>query len=133
MAKPMTRLLLIFLSVVSLSNPASAITESQRGRLDQFAQKILEKKKTAVGYPVNQDTSLRDFYAWYMKHEMYRVAMNNVGDPYKQSPYTLNTHEFEQEVVNYFARLVWVQGGRLLGFRNRQRNRWKQPRNLFRA
>ena len=112
----MNRLLLIFLGVISLSNPASAITESQRERLDQFAQKFLEKKKSAAGYPVNQETSLDEFYAWYMKHGWYRVAMNNVGDPYKQSPYSLNSHEFEQEVVNYFARLYGFKEGDYWGF-----------------
>jgi histidine decarboxylase len=116
MAKLVNQLLLVFLGVISLSNPASAITESQRERLDQFAQKFLEKKKSAAGYPVNQDTSLGDFYAWYMKHELYRVAMNNVGDPYKQSPYSLNTHEFEQEVVNYFAKLYGFKEGDYWGF-----------------
>ena len=112
----MNRILLILLSVIFFSSPASAITESQRERLDQFAQKFLEKRKFAVGYPVNQETSLGDFYAWYMKHELYRVAMNNVGDPYKHSPYSLNSHEFEQEVVHYFAKLYGFKEGDYWGF-----------------
>jgi hypothetical protein len=28
------------------------------GKLNQFAGKVLEKKKNAMGYPVNQNTSL---------------------------------------------------------------------------
>lgn len=116
MEKLLNRLILILLEVIFLSGPASAITESQRERLDQFAQKLLEKKKSAAGYPVNQETSLDEFYASYMKHELYRVAMNNVGDPYKQSPYSLNSHEFEQEVVNYFARLYGFKEGDYWGF-----------------
>lgn len=116
MEKLLNRLILVLLGVIFLSGPASAITESQRERLDQFAQKLLEKKKSAAGYPVNQETSLDGFYAWYMKHELYRVAMNNVGDPYKQSPYSLNSHEFEQEVVNYFARLYGFKEGDYWGF-----------------
>jgi histidine decarboxylase len=112
----LNRIILVLLGVIFLSNPASAITESQRERLDQFAQKFLEKKKSAAGYPVNQDTSLDEFYAWYMKHGMYLMAMNNVGDPYKQSPYSLNSHEFEQEVVNYFAKLYGFKEGDYWGF-----------------
>ncbi len=42
--------------------------------------------------------------------------MNNVGDPYKQSPYSLNSHQFEQEVVNYFARLYGFKEGDYWGF-----------------
>jgi histidine decarboxylase len=69
MEKLLNRLILVLLGVIFLSGPASAITESQRERLDQFAQKLLEKKKSAAGSPVNQETSLDEFYAWYMKHE----------------------------------------------------------------
>jgi len=29
--------------------------------------------------------------------------MNNVGNPRKESIFSLNTHEFENEVIDYFA------------------------------
>jgi histidine decarboxylase len=75
-------------------------------KLNQFAEKVLEKKKSSIGYPINQNTSLDDFYDWYIQKKLYRVSMNNVGDPCKKekhSNYSLNTHEFEHEVVAYFA------------------------------
>ena len=49
------------------------------GKLNQFADKVLEKKKNAMGYPVNQNTSLDEFYKWYVEKKLYRVSMNNVG------------------------------------------------------
>lgn len=78
------------------------------GKLNQFADKVLEKKKSAMGYPINQNTSLDEFYKWYVEKKLYCVSMNNVGDPCRRerdSNYSMNTHEFEREVVNYFARL----------------------------
>lgn len=75
-------------------------------KLNQFAEKILEKKQSSIGYPINQNTSLDDFYDWYIQKKLYCVSMNNVGDPCKKekdSNYSLNTHEFEREVVAYFA------------------------------
>src|SRR5687768_10506062 len=77
-------------------------------KLDQFADKVLEKYKNVMGYPVNQNTSLDEFYKWYVEKKLYCVSMNNVGDPCRRerdSNYSINTHEFEREVVDYFAKL----------------------------
>lgn len=72
-------------------------------RLNRFAQAMTELKKTAVGYPCNQNVRLADFYHWYAVSGLADLAMNNVGDPHRPSLYTLNTHEFENEVIDFFA------------------------------
>lgn len=69
-----------------------------------------------AGYPINQDTSLDEFYEWYNRKKLYRVSMNNVGNPLNPSPYTLNTHAYENEVVSYFARLYGFSDGAFWGF-----------------
>jgi histidine decarboxylase len=107
---------ILFLFFISFSASAWAINEAERQRLDKFAQRVLEKRKTELGYPVNQDTSLAEFYRWYTKTELYRASMNNVGDPEKASPYSENTHEFEVEVVDYFASLYGFKKGDHWGF-----------------
>jgi len=48
------------------------------GKLDRLADKVLEKKKSAMGYPINQNTSLDGFYKWYVEKQLYGVSMNNV-------------------------------------------------------
>ncbi|ODT70536.1 MAG: hypothetical protein ABS69_15375 [Nitrosomonadales bacterium SCN 54-20] len=101
---------------LSFSTSTWSITEAERQRLDQFAQKILEKSQKILGYPVNQNTTLGDFYAWYLKNELYRVSMNNVGNPSQASPYSMNTHEFENEVIDYFAHLYGFKSGDFWGF-----------------
>ncbi len=74
-------------------------------RLNAFAQQMVKEKHTAVGFPCNQNVHLADFYHWYAVSGLADTAMNNVGDPRKPSLYTLNTHEFENEVIDFFAPL----------------------------
>jgi histidine decarboxylase len=92
------------------------VTPQDRQRLDQFAQKVIAKSQKLAGYPVNQDTSLDGFYAWYVKSKLYRASMNNVGNPRNQSPYSINTHSFENEVVDYFAKLYGYKEDDYWGF-----------------
>ena len=92
------------------------VTPQDRQRLDQFAQQVIAKSQKLAGYPVNQDTSLDGFYAWYVKSKLYRASMNNVGNPRNQSPYSINTHPFENEVVDYFAKLYGYKEDDYWGF-----------------
>lgn len=112
----MNRLIAVFLSCLLLSGPALAITKQERQRIDALAQMALEKSRRIGGYPVNQDTSLDEFYAWYAKRKLYRAALNNVGNPQTESPYSLNSHAFEKEVVDHFARLYGFPEGKYWGF-----------------
>ncbi|MDD4183432.1 MAG: pyridoxal-dependent decarboxylase, partial [Candidatus Omnitrophica bacterium] len=74
-------------------------------RLDKFAKQMHGLQKRMVGYPVNQNTGLKEFYKWYLASRLYEVSMNNVGDPNKSGIIAMNTHEFENEVVDFFAPL----------------------------
>lgn len=69
-------------------------------RLDELFQQLLEDRDRFVGYPCTADL---DF------HELYRFLdfpINNVGDPFKDGTYRLHTHEFEREVIHWFAELL---------------------------
>lgn len=72
-------------------------------RLDQFVQKMAGRSHHTIGYPGNQNIELQEFYKWYYESGLCNISMNNVGNPRKDSPYSLNTHEFENEVINFFA------------------------------
>lgn len=74
-------------------------------RLNAFAKKMVEARPTSIGYPVNQNVELREFYDWYAKSGLADVSMNNVGNPRKPSLMDLNTHQFENEVIDFFAPL----------------------------
>ncbi len=88
--------------LLALSVPVFAGNEDMV-RLNDFAKKMVEAKKKAIGYPVNQNVDLQEFYRWFADSGLADVGMNNVGNPRKHSTYLLNTHQFENEVIDFFA------------------------------
>jgi len=93
-----------------------AADEIPMARLNNFAKQALEKRSLAIGYPCNQDTDLKEFYQWYLDSGLYKAVMNNVGDPQQKSNYPMNTHEFENEVIDFFAPLYGFAPNEAWGF-----------------
>ena len=79
--------------------------EIDMNRMNAFAKKMIEGKKQAIGYPINQNVELQEFYRWFADSGLANVAMNNVGNPRKVGIISLNTHQFENEVIDFFAPL----------------------------
>jgi histidine decarboxylase len=100
----MRKALVSLVTILALSLPAFA-GDVDMVRLNAFAKKMVEGKKQAIGYPVNQNVDLQEFYRWFADSGLANVAMNNVGNPRKDSLFSLNTHEFENEVIDFFAPL----------------------------
>lgn len=57
-----------------------------------------------AGYPTNTNFNYDDL------HKFLQFNINNVGDPYDDNLYSLNTHEFEREVIEWFAKLFHSTG-----------------------
>ena len=73
-------------------------------RLKEWVENWRQKEKTFVGYPVNQEPNLMEFYQWYVDNKLPEISLNNVGNPMAtESGLSLNSHEFEKEVVEYFV------------------------------
>ena len=85
-------------------------------RLNQFAERMHKLRQEAVGYPVNQNTDLKEFYDWYLGSKLYEVSMNNVGDPRKPGILVMNTDDFENEVIDFFAPLYGFSKEEAWGF-----------------
>ncbi|MFA5181164.1 MAG: aminotransferase class V-fold PLP-dependent enzyme [Syntrophales bacterium] len=98
----MIRILFIIATIIISINPLFA-DEIPMDRLNNFTGQMVEKSRHAVGYPVNQNIDLKEFYRWYYESGLHNVAMNNVGNPRKPSLYSMNTHEYENEVIDFFA------------------------------
>lgn len=79
---------------------ASKISFSDQARLDALYAQLSSTTPRNVGYPCNQDFDFSELFRFL------RFSVNNVGDPFTGSNYRLNTHEFEREVVEEFARLT---------------------------
>ena len=69
-------------------------------RLAKFLEVIKEEDKSQVGYPSNQNFDYSPLIP-FLSH-----SLNNLGDPFHQTNYRANTHEFEREVILHFAQLM---------------------------
>ncbi|MBU2946662.1 histidine decarboxylase [Zobellia uliginosa] len=68
-------------------------------QIDELLTKLIEEKSRVIGYPVAKDFDYSRLYE-FLKH-----PINNVGDPYEDTTYKVQTHEMEREVVDFFANL----------------------------
>ncbi len=69
-------------------------------RLAELLKTIEEGDQWQVGYPGNQSFDYSPLIP-FLSH-----SLNNVGDPFHQTNYRANTHQFEREVILHFARLT---------------------------
>ncbi len=69
-------------------------------RLDDLYCQLEAAAETQAGYPCNQAFDYSELFRFL------RLSINNVGDPFHNSNFWVNTHEFEREVVNAFAYLM---------------------------
>ncbi len=86
------------------------LSEQAQQRLDSVYQKIADEAKTFVGYPC---TTIFDYSPLY---RFLRFPINNVGDPYVDSTYRVNTKEIEREVLAWFAELTHAEAGNYWGY-----------------
>ena len=71
-----------------------------RARLDALHQALEEATERQAGYPANL------VYDYSPLTPFLRYSLNNVGDPFHESNYQVNTRDIEREVVAAFADLV---------------------------
>jgi len=83
-------------------------------RMNAFAEEMIKRSHYAVGYPINQNINMKDFYQWFVDSGLCNISMNNVGNPRKESA-LMNSHAFENEVVEYFAQIYGFQPGQSWG------------------
>ena len=77
-------------------------TKSTEARLGELMRAFDAAGDGQVGYPVNQDFDYSELMPFM------RYCMNNVGDPFHDSNFRSNTHEFEREVIGNFADMMRI-------------------------
>jgi histidine decarboxylase len=83
---------------------------AEQVQLDRFLERLEQFASREVGFPVAFDFdygALTPFLAY---------SLNNAGDPFMPMTYLLNSHEFEQEVVAFFARMARAPDGEWWGY-----------------
>lgn len=76
------------------------ISQTDQDRLDSLLQYFDRHSQVMLGYPVANDFNY-DALKPFMDY-----ALNNVGDPFVDGTYKVESREFEREVVEFWARLT---------------------------
>lgn len=81
--------------VIAMDLPAS-----DQLRLERYIADLRRRADTEIGYPSAHDL---DYSALA---PLLAFSLNNIGDPFAESTYRLNSHAFEREVVAFYAGLT---------------------------
>src|SRR5210317_2353756 len=87
-----------------------ALPRTDQMQLDRFLERLEQYASREIGYPVAFDfdySALMPFLSF---------SLNNAGDPFMPMTYLLNSHEFEREVVSFYAQLARAQDGNWWGY-----------------
>ena len=82
-------------------------------------QALARQRAFILGYPINLNLPPEAFFNWRQKlygTGLNQFGFNNVGDPFKQSHFALNTHDFEKELIERFSRLYGFKRNNVWGF-----------------
>ncbi len=79
---------------------AQPLDAEQQEVLRAIHTRLQERCGYNTGYPCNQVFAYSDLYPFL------DFSINNVGDPFHSSNFSINTHEIECEVLQTFARLT---------------------------
>lgn len=82
----------------------------QQQRLDNLLQMLRIEAERFLGYPCTRSFDYTPLYPFLS------FPLNNVGDPFLENRYHLNTHEFECEVIRFFAALTHADPDAIWGY-----------------
>jgi len=91
-------------------NIPMALSRTDQMQLDRFLERLRHDAGLEMGFPVAFDFDYRPLIPFLS------FSLNNAGDPFMPMTYLLNSHEFEQEVVAFFAHLVRAPNGQWWGY-----------------
>lgn len=74
-------------------------SSENRAELDELRQKTEERSSKFLGYPCNL------LYDYTELYPFFAFSINNIGDPFVESLYGMNTKDFEKEVLSFFMEL----------------------------
>ena len=77
----------------------TSLSAEDEGRLHDFYRAMEKESSRFVGYPSSGVFDYSDLYRFL------RFPLNNVGDPYVEGTYRVNSRSFEQDVLRFFAKM----------------------------
>ena len=79
-------------------------------RLDNFYNRLQVEADHFLGYPCTREFDYSPLYPFLS------LPLNNVGDPFIESRYHMNTHQYEREVVVFFTELLHAKNDETWGY-----------------
>jgi histidine decarboxylase len=86
------------------------LSRQDRDRLNQLLEDLANYRETELGYPVAFDIDIKPLVPFL------GYSLNNVGDPWHEAHYRINSREFEREVLEFFAQLTRAPAGDWWGY-----------------
>lgn len=74
-----------------------ALSAPDKKRLQEFLDATRENTESFLGYPVSKDFAFEDLM------EFLKYPLNNLGDPFSDSTWRVDSRAFEREVITFFA------------------------------
>ena len=90
--------------------PLSPLSMEARNRLSALKDAFDQAAAHLIGYPTNQNFDFSELLPFL------QYSANNVGDPFHDSNYRVNTHEIEREVVARFAAMMRLDANDAWGY-----------------
>lgn len=78
---------------------SASLSQDENQRLIDLNQYIENARDHFLGYPVSKDFDYSEI------NHFLKYPINNLGDPFEDCTYKVQTHELEREVVSFFAQL----------------------------
>ncbi|WP_348799595.1 histidine decarboxylase [Flavobacterium adhaerens] len=76
-----------------------SLTEFDNQKLIELEKYLENARDNFLGYPVSKDFDYSEIDTFL------KFPINNLGDPFEDCTYKVQTHELEREVVSFFAKL----------------------------
>lgn len=83
----------------ALEKKLHSLNTADKKRIEDVKKETAEASSWCLGYPVARDfdySEIADFLS---------LPINNIGDPFEDGTYKVETHKLEREVVAFFAKL----------------------------
>lgn len=68
-------------------------------QLEELKDQLSNYKEQVLGYPISGDLDFKELY------DFLKFPLNNIGDPFEDCNYRVQTTKLEKEVIDFFAKL----------------------------
>lgn len=98
------------MAITQTTSEFQKLSEEDKQKLDNLLEICEREGDHFLGYPCTREFDYSPLY------KFLSYPINNVGDPFEPSNFHLNSHEFEREVLSFYADLLDAPKGKSWGY-----------------